>query len=89
MDDAAKRYGMEGNYVAGANIAGFEKVVDAMTAQGIVQDLRKQIEIFIDRLIEQKGYLMDRMSVRYSFYILGKCFPNMQKTLRDLLVLKS
>ena len=38
MDDAAKRYGMEGNYVAGANIAGFEKVVDAMTAQGIVQN---------------------------------------------------
>ena len=36
IDDAAKRYGMEGNYVAGANIAGFEKVVDAMTAQGIV-----------------------------------------------------
>ena len=36
LDDAAKRYGLEGNYVAGANIAGFEKVVDAMTAQGIV-----------------------------------------------------
>ena len=36
LDDAAKRYGMEGNYVAGANSAGFEKVVDAMTAQGIV-----------------------------------------------------
>ena len=36
LDDAAKRYGIEGNYVAGANIAGFEKVVDAMTAQGIV-----------------------------------------------------
>ena len=36
LDAAAKRYGMEGNYVAGANIAGFEKVVDAMTAQGIV-----------------------------------------------------
>ena len=36
LDYAAKRYGMEGNYVAGANIAGFEKVVDAMTAQGIV-----------------------------------------------------
>ena len=36
MVDAAKRYDMEGNYVAGANIAGFEKVVDAMTAQGIV-----------------------------------------------------
>ena len=36
LDDAAKRYGMEGNYVAGANIAGFEKVVDALTAQGIV-----------------------------------------------------
>ena len=35
-DDASKRYGMEGNYVVGANIAGFEKVVDAMTAQGIV-----------------------------------------------------
>ena len=37
LDDAAKRYGMEENYVAGANIAGFEKVVDAMNAQGIVQ----------------------------------------------------
>ena len=36
VDDAAKRYGMEGNYVAGANIAGFEKVVDAMLVQGIV-----------------------------------------------------
>ena len=36
MADAAKRYGLEGNYVAGANIAGFEKVVDAMNAQGIV-----------------------------------------------------
>lgn len=36
MADAAKRYGMEGNYVAGANIAGFEKVADAMIAQGIV-----------------------------------------------------
>ena len=34
-DDAAKRYGMEDNYVAVANIAGFEKVVDAMKAQGI------------------------------------------------------
>lgn len=34
--DAAKKYGMEGNLVAGANIAGFEKVVDAMNAQGIV-----------------------------------------------------
>ena len=35
-DDAAKRYGMEDNYVVGADIAGFEKVVDAMKAQGIV-----------------------------------------------------
>ena len=35
-DDAAKRYGVPGNYVAGANIAGFEKVADAMLAQGIV-----------------------------------------------------
>ena len=35
IDDAAKRYGQEGNYVAGANIAGFEKVADAMLAQGI------------------------------------------------------
>ena len=33
---AAKKYGFEGNYVVGANIAGFEKVVEAMTAQGIV-----------------------------------------------------
>ena len=36
LDDAAKKYGMDNNYVAGANIAGFEKVVDAMNAQGIV-----------------------------------------------------
>ena len=36
MDDAAKKYGKAGNYVAGANIAGFEKVVEAMNAQGIV-----------------------------------------------------
>jgi len=34
-DDAAKKYGMPGNYVAGANIAGFEKVVNAMLAQGV------------------------------------------------------
>ncbi len=36
IDNAAKKYGFEGNYVVGANIAGFEKVADAMTAQGIV-----------------------------------------------------
>lgn len=32
---AAAKYGMEGNLVAGANIAGFEKVCDAMIAQGV------------------------------------------------------
>ena len=32
----AKEYGMEGNLVAGANIAGFLKVADAMMAQGVV-----------------------------------------------------
>ena len=36
IDAAAKRYHLDGNYVAGANIAGFEKVADAMMAQGIV-----------------------------------------------------
>ena len=36
LDAAAKEYGMEGNYVAGANIAGFLKVADAMQCQGIV-----------------------------------------------------
>ncbi|MDO4408203.1 MAG: NADP-specific glutamate dehydrogenase [Eubacteriales bacterium] len=36
IDAASKKYGMEGNYVAGANIAGFEKVLNAMEAQGIV-----------------------------------------------------
>ena len=35
-DDAAKEFGMEGNYVAGANIAGFLKVAEAMMAQGVV-----------------------------------------------------
>lgn len=34
--NTAKKYGVDGNYVVGANIAGFEKVVDAMNAQGIV-----------------------------------------------------
>ena len=32
---AAKKYGMEGDLIAGANIAGFEKVAEAMIAQGI------------------------------------------------------
>lgn len=36
IDDAAKRYDMAGNYVAGANIAGFEKVATAMMAHGVV-----------------------------------------------------
>ena len=36
IDDASKAYGLAGNYVAGANIAGFLKVADAMNAQGIV-----------------------------------------------------
>ena len=36
IDDAAKKYGVEGDYVVGANIAGFEKVMAAMNAQGIV-----------------------------------------------------
>ena len=36
MDAAAKKYGYEGNYVMGANIAGFEKVAEAMMAHGIV-----------------------------------------------------
>ena len=35
LDAAAKKYGFDGNYVVGANIAGFEKVADAMMAQGI------------------------------------------------------
>ena len=36
IDNAAKKYGYEGNYVVGANLAGFEKVAAAMQAQGIV-----------------------------------------------------
>lgn len=36
MDKAAKKYGYEGNYVMGANIAGFEKVAEAMMAHGVV-----------------------------------------------------
>lgn len=35
-DDAGREYGVEGDYVAGANIAGFKKLADAMLAQGIV-----------------------------------------------------
>ena len=36
IDGAAREYGMPGNYVAGANIAGFLKVAQAMEAQGVV-----------------------------------------------------
>ena len=35
LDDAAKEYGMDGDYVAGANIAGFRKVAHAMISQGV------------------------------------------------------
>lgn len=35
IDDAARRYQVEGDYVAGANIAGFEKIAEAMIAQGV------------------------------------------------------
>ena len=35
-DDAAKEFGLDGNYMAGANIAGFLKVAEAMKAQGCV-----------------------------------------------------
>jgi len=34
--EAAKKYGCEGNLLAGADIAGFLKVADAMIAQGVV-----------------------------------------------------
>ncbi len=36
VDNTAKEYGCEGNYVVGANIAGFLKIADAMLAQGVV-----------------------------------------------------
>ncbi len=36
ISEAAKKYGHEGDYVMGANIAGFEKVAEAMLAQGVV-----------------------------------------------------
>ena len=36
MDEAAREYGVAGDYVAGANIAGFKKVADAMLAHGVV-----------------------------------------------------
>jgi len=36
VSNAAAKYGVEGNFVAGANIAGFEKVAEAMKMQGIV-----------------------------------------------------
>lgn len=36
IDEASKKYGLEGDYVAGANIAGFLKVANAMKSQGVV-----------------------------------------------------
>lgn len=35
IDSAAKKYGMDGNLIAGANIAGFLKVAEAMLDEGI------------------------------------------------------
>ena len=35
IDAAAREYGMEGDLIAGANIAGFKKVADAMLSQGV------------------------------------------------------
>jgi glutamate dehydrogenase (NADP+) len=34
--ETAEKYGVPGNYVAGANIAGFLKIAKAMTAQGLI-----------------------------------------------------
>jgi glutamate dehydrogenase (NADP+) len=36
IDEAAKEYGQPGNFVLGANIAGFKKVAQAMLDQGII-----------------------------------------------------
>ncbi|MCL2213616.1 MAG: NADP-specific glutamate dehydrogenase [Treponema sp.] len=36
MDDAAREFGKEGNFVIGANIAGFKKVAKAMLDQGVI-----------------------------------------------------
>lgn len=36
IDEASKKYGLDGDYVAGANIAGFLKVANAMKSQGVV-----------------------------------------------------
>ena len=36
LEDNAKKYGCEGNYVAGANLAAFDKLAEAMVAQGVV-----------------------------------------------------
>ena len=36
VDEAAKEYGRPGNYIFGANIAGFKKVAQAMLDQGII-----------------------------------------------------
>ena len=43
LDNAAREYGMEGNYVAGANIAGFLKVANAMLAQGVISSYNKKL----------------------------------------------
>ena len=54
MVDAAERYGMKGNYVAGANIAGFEKVVDAMNAQGIAGHYRQGLFFMIHQMYTEE-----------------------------------
>ena len=53
---AAKEYGEAGNILMGSNIAGFNKVAEAMMAQGIVQKNKKStFYMDVDFLILLKG----------------------------------
>ena len=54
MVDAAKKYGFEGNYVVGANAAGFEKVADAMIAQAFAKKILLTNPVFMNKLREDR-----------------------------------
>ena len=72
MVDAAERYGMKGNYVAGANIAGFEKVVDAMNAQVL-------FNLKITKYLSVKNRSCRSQSTRSVFYDTSDVYRRMSE----------
>ena len=77
VSDAAKRYGVPGDFVAGANIAGFEKVANAMIAQGDKKPPPFRAGVFVPFRYE----LLNRLSVNYfKAFQASYCFVASSRT---------